>query len=303
MITPKQALLALSLIGSLFIVSCGDTSGSSVIIDGTTKFTSSTLASASPSGASVQAASGAATITSGGDLTITPTNVTGEAMALLYGFGTGQGLDIFGPLRPDLAQPGVDLVSFDMSAQLSIASSVSLKDDFPGGTSEILVLSFGYMDVHFTLSGTNLTNTQHVMRVAMGSVEGMTRGDVLMKLNGVFNWYDLDNHAFTPTRPDNPVVITEVRDFVDSTAPQRHFYSFNVGLTNGGITVDVNELKSSAGILNTVDFSMGNLITLDQATDANALHDDDLIQKFSLDSIFVEGVGDGLTASSTIQVL
>jgi len=283
----------------LALTACSDPGGGTRI-DGTTKFKSTTLESSS----NVTSLKRSALVVSEGDITLTPTNVSGQALSLLYGFGSGQGLDIFGPVQPDIAQPGAELVTFNFADELAIESTVYLKDDFPGGESITLVIGFGYLDISFTLDGQNLSTDNHSFRVAMGSVEGMTRGDVMMKMDGEYKWFDLTNEVFTTTRPDNPVVIDEIKNFYDSDTPDRHFYFFNVGLSDGGISVNVQELLSSAGIYNEVDFSIGSIVEIDECTDSDTLHDEDLIQKFSIDSILVEqGISDEISATSVFQLL
>jgi hypothetical protein len=261
----------------------------------TTVFTSSTLNGA---GASSQASP--VTDTADG-LLVTPDNATGKVLSLLFATDgqEDEGIVIFGDGRPDIAPATATLYDFDLADSLAVNGSVSLKPGFVGGQSSLMVLLFGYIDVYFTLDG-----QQKVVRVAMADIDDMVRGDVLLKdsTTGSFEWYDLDAGAFTGTRPSNPVVIEDIRDFTDPIRPQLVFYPLNVEL-NSPVTLDAAALASSSAIESTVDFVLTQAVVIEGQHDEAAVTDALLIQNFNLtQSAF--GWGDsGLRADGTLTVI
>ncbi len=271
-----------------------DSSDSSGITSQTV-FTSSTL---SGLGASALAAP---IVDSADGLLVTPDNATGEALSLLFATDgqPDEGVVVFGDGRPDIAAATATLYPFDLANSLALNGTASLKPGFVGGQSVHMVLLFGYIDVLFTLN-----SQQREVRVAMADVDGMTRGDVLLKnlTSGSFEWYDQDAAAFTTTRPTNPVVIDDIRDFTDPIRPQLVFYPLNVGL-NTAVTMDATALAASSAIESTVDFGLTQAVVIEGQHDETTVTDALLIQNFNLtQSAF--GFGDsGLQADGTLTVI
>jgi len=260
-----------------------------------TVFTSSTLSGAGA------AAQGSPVTDSTDGLLVTPDNATGEVLSLLFATDgqIDEGIVVFGDNRPDIAPATATLYPFDLADSLAVNGSASLKPGFVGGQSSMMVLLFGYIDVYFTLNG-----QQKVVRVAMADIDDMVRGDVLLKnsATGAFEWYDLDNASLTTTRPNNPVVIDDIRDFTDPIRPQLVFYPLNVELNNA-VALDATALASSSAIESTVDFVLTQAVIIQGQHNEAAVTDALLIQNFNLtQSAF--GWGDsGLQADGTLTVI
>ncbi len=293
------SLVAMSLVFLLGCPQAGDlftpSNPTNAGLTSRTVFTSSTLSGLGP------AALAAPVADSADGLLVTPDNATGEVLSLLFATDgqPDEGVVVFGDGRPDIAPATATLYPFDLANSLALNGTAGLKPGFVGGQSIHMVLLFGYIDVLFTLNA-----QQREVRVAMADVDGMTRGDVLLKnlTSGSFEWYDQNTTSFTTTRPTNPVVIDSIRDFTDPIRPQLVFYPLNVGL-NTAVTMDATALAASSAIESTVDFGLTQAVVIEGQHDEAAVTDALLIQNFNLtQSAF--GFGDsGLQADGTLTVL
>ena len=110
-------------------------------------------------------------------LQLTPDNVTGQVLSLLFATDgqDDEGVVIFGDSRPDIAPADADLIDFDFAEPEPILSTILLKPGFVGGQSSLMVLLFGYLDLHFTLD-----EQEKVVRVALADNDDMLRGDKLL---------------------------------------------------------------------------------------------------------------------------
>jgi len=268
-------------------------------ISSSTIFTSSSLAGGSnPSGQSAPAV-----VDTPEGLRITPTNITGKVLTLLFPIESqeDEGVVVFGNNRPDIAPASSELLDFDMAQRLAVNGTVQLKPGYVGGQSGALNLLFGYIDVEFVLNG-----RARVVRVALADVNGMQRGDLLLWFDGAdataqtmatgsagdattgdgatttgrFRWYDLDADQFVSTRPDNPVVIEAIRDFFDPVRPHLVFYPLRAELTS---TLDLRaEVFENAISMNVVlDFILHQAVVLEGQHD-ETIDDAALIQSFNL---------------------
>lgn len=283
--------------------------GSDTTLSATTKLTSSGLTdgvgasgfSTSTSGYSPQSV----TIQTLTGTTVIPNNLTGKAVALLYTTGSNEGFDVFGPLRPDQIQPDdsdLELVPFDLSEQLSIASSTTVGDNYVGAETDNMELVIGYMDFHITMDSNNLSASSNVIRIAFGSVEGMVKGDKLLKFGDTFKWYDLDALEFVTTRPDNPAKVTQIASFDGSEhQPDMHFYSISVAMSDT-INLSREHILSGTGILNILDFSVNNLLLLEDIDDVSTIDDVELIDAATLSEAAHYG-GGGISVTASITIL
>lgn len=213
-------------------------------------------------------------------LQLTPDNVTGEVLSLLFTTDgqAEEGLVIFGNGRPDIAPADSDLIEFDFAEPQPIFSTVQLKPGFVGGQSSHLAMLFGYMDLHFELDGDD-----KVVRLALAEVNGMQRGDKLLlePATGDFQWYDLDAETFTTTRPDNPALVETINTFTDPIRPDLVFYPVNAVVLEP-IQLDPVELADSNLMTVTIDFVMLQAITLVGELDQSTVTDEELIISFDL---------------------
>ncbi len=261
----------------------------------TTVLTSTSLAPAmaAPKGPSAtRFASG-----SSNDIQVTPSNVTGQVLSVLFPVqpAEDEGVVVFGDGRPDIAATSAQLFPFDLADQLAVNATLELKPGFQGGTTNSVLTLFGYSDFEYT----QLDGTERVVRVAMASVDGMTRGDKLLEIGSGFQWFDLDTNTFTSTRPANPASIEEIRDFTDPIRPNLVFFPLVVDLTTV-IPVDGPSFVAASTIESELDFLMGGAITFLGQTTTN-LSEADLIQTFTLSQVLTEFGGPaGLQAEATL---
>lgn len=232
-------------------------------------------------------------------LRITPINVTGKVLSLLFPIDgkEDEGVVVFGNYRPDIAPADSELLPFDMADQLAVSGAVQLKPGFGGGPATSMILLFGYLDIEFELNGQN-----RLVRVATASVEGMQRGDVLLWFDnttssaqttpsgsspepaspdGEFRWYDLDTNSFVSTRPENPVVIPAIRDFFDPIRPNLVFYPIS-GQTTQTLDLGANVFENAISLNVVLDFALSQFIVLEDQHDPSAIDDATLIQNFNL---------------------
>lgn len=314
----------------LMLGSCGETSsseGGGTVISGSGKFVSSTLAS---SGVQLSRLSLTEPVqVSGNSLVITPSNVSGKSIALIYTFGEYCGIDIYGPLRPDLIQPtdsDLELVSFDLSQQLvSSTGNVRIQDGCSWGETDNMAIVVGYFDVTFTLANTNLTSSQNVVRFVLGDIPDtdMQRGDVLLKFGSEFKYLQQGTDTFTTTRPSNPVNIDRITNFLDPIRPNMHYYALGIQMVQA-ITVSPNAFTSlpsvsnaaialtgdseddeeddsatvlDATMVSVVDFNVASFLVLDGVSSAAAVTGDaHLIRAIDLLT------NDSLTVSTSVTI-
>lgn len=236
----------------------------------------------------------------GSDATLTPDNITGEVLSLLFATAgqIDEGIVFFGDGRPDIAPATTTLYPFDMADHLAVNATTMLKPGFVGGVSEHGVALFGYIDVEVTLGN----GAEHIVRVALAEVNGMQRGDKLLDDGtGTFQWYDLDTAQFTNTRPTNPAVLEDIRDFTDPVRPNLVFYPLNVFL-NTPVSLNAVDLAASTSLDVEVDFFMGQAIVLEGET-TTSVDTATLITSFNLVQV-TEGFGtSGLDADATMVLI
>lgn len=263
-----------------------------------TTLTSTTLSGGSASAASVPAP---AVLSTAGGLEVTPDNVTGKVLSLLFATDgqEDEGIVVFGNERPDIAPADSDLHDFDFAAPEPITAAVSLKPGFVGGTSSLMVLLFGYMDMHMTLDG-----QEKVVRIALADVDDMRRGDKLLldAATGTFRWYDTDTGSFTATRPANPAAIEAIRDFTDPIRPNLVFYPINAALLDP-IAVDAEALAASSGMDVVLDFVMTNVILLKDQVDPSSVSDADLITSLDLTQNAAGHAESGFQVNATVDLV
>ncbi|MFT4604567.1 MAG: hypothetical protein ACI9W4_001300 [Rhodothermales bacterium] len=236
---------------------------------------------------------------SSSDFEVTPSNVTGEILSVVFPIDPApdDGIVVFGDGRPDIAPTSAQLFPFDFADQLSVDATIQIKPTLSDGTIERVHPLFGYADFAYI----QLDGTERVVRIAMASVAGMTRGDKLLDMGGgQFEWYDLDTSSFSATRPANPSVIEEIRDFTDPIRPNLVFYPMVVNLTST-LNVVAAEYLAASTIESEVDFFMGGALTLVGQTTSD-LADADLIQSLTLTQM-ITGFGgqSGFEADATLN--
>ena len=270
----------------------GDPSSS---LAGTTTLTSTSLAG---SGASARTGMGDPPEDEFIGYQITPDNVTGQVLSLLFATDgqDDEGLVIFGDTRPDIAPADSDLIDFDLEAPEPIQSSILLKPNFVGGTSSLFVMLFGYMDMHFTLS-----SQPYVVRIALAEIDDMMRGDKLLldEASGTYQWYDLDTSSFTSTRPSNPAVIENIRDFADPIRPELVFYPINAEVLEP-VDVITEELEAADSIDVVLDFVLIDALVLVGEVDPTSVDTATLITTLDLTQNAFDTAGGGFAESGFI---
>ncbi|MBT5856579.1 hypothetical protein HOH87_08120 [bacterium] len=240
---------------------------------------------------------------------ISPNNVTGKAVALIITTGSNEGVDIFGPKRPDQIQPNdpeLILVPFDMSERLRISSTTEIPDDFRGGQSNNMAIVIGYMDIHFGIDSNNFSEggsstSDIVVRIALGSIEGMIKGDVLFKLNNEFKWLN-SSDQFVSTRPANPVMVPKIRDFNGSEhQPDMHFYSLNIQM-NQSVNMDAGTVLTSSAMNVELDFHVDNLLLIKNKNDLSSINEVDLVKAVRLSGSIDNG-NSGLSVTPSVTFL
>jgi len=289
----KNRILSLLLI-VVFIAGC-DSSGSKddvqVDLKARTVMTSSSLASGK-TGVTMEK-SGAA------DVSLTPSNVSGEAVSLLFAIAgvPDEGIVIFGDSRPDIALATATTFAFDFAAGLAIVSTPTFDTSRPGGQSEHMVVIFAHMDFDIAVDGQPYT-----VRIALVSNNGMQRGDKLLFTGGSFQWFDLDSGSFTATRPSNPARIADIESFVDPIRPNMVFYPFNAFMTNPPLSMLTVDLIVASGLDVVLNFNVLGMLVLEGITSTAGLVADDVIQLLNVTQV-TEGFGNSgleVNASATI---
>ncbi|MBO6575959.1 MAG: hypothetical protein JJ896_10080 [Rhodothermales bacterium] len=254
----------------LLLVACDSGSDEPDSISAQTILTSSTLAPQV-----------AAPKTAGIDFEITPSNVTGDALSVLFTIDPApdDGIVVFGDGRPDIAPSSAQLFPFDFAQEVPINASIQIKPTLADGTSNRAVVLLGYTDFDYI----QLDGTERTVRIALADVNGMTRGDKLLAIGSGFQWFDLDTQSFTSTRPANPVVIPEIRDFSDPIRPNLVFYPLIANLTTP-IPITASDFLSASTIDAQLDFTMSGALTL-VGHSTSDLTSEELIQAITLTQI------------------
>ncbi len=285
------------LLSAAVLVSCNREMGKT--LSASTTLTSSTL-SASVGSSSIRPTLVNAVISavSSADRVITPSNLSGKCVSLLYAIAESQdeGLVIFGNERPDIATSTANLYNFDFANQLAVSGSVSVRPGFVGGTVSHMVILFGYLDVTFPVGSTEKT-----VRIAMGDVEGMERGDIMLKIGNTFQWYDTQSGTFTTTRPTTPATISAIANFVDPIRPNRHYYSMNITLTNV-LSLTGAALANATGISSVIDFYMSNFVVLTGLANTSSISDAALMSNFTIATVATGESDSGLSASANFTL-
>ena len=256
----------------------------------TTVFTSSSLST----GKNVSAAK-----SDGVNLYITPGNVAGDAVSLLFAIAgvPDEGIVVFGDARPDIAPATASTFAFDFRSSLPIVSTPSWDTSRPGGQSEHMAVIIAHFDAEFSADGTPYT-----ARFALVSNNGMQRGDKLLDTGSGFQWYDLDAGAFTSTRPSNPARITDIESFSDPIRPQMVFYPFNVFMTNPPLSLLTVDLLSASGLDVVLNFDVNDLLALEGVTSDVGMTAADVVTALTLTQA-LDGFGNSgfeVDASATI---
>ncbi len=260
-------------------------------LEARTVLTSSTLASSS---------SAPAVKTKGSDTFITPSNVAGEAVSLLFAIAgvPDEGVVIFGDGRPDIAPANATTFAFDFQLAFPIVSTPSWDTSRPGGQSEHMALIFAHVDVDFEVN-----NQVHAARIALVSNNGMQRGDKLMDVGSGYQWFDLNTGAFTSTRPANPARIAEVESFFDSIRPNMVFFPFNAFMTNPPLSLLTVDLLPASGLDILLDFDVNDMLALEGVASTTGMTTADIIQTLTL-SQAIGGFGNsGIEVDATATIL
>jgi hypothetical protein len=292
-----KQLITLSLL--LFVVACdGGGDNSPGTIAATTTLTSSTLA---PEAAAPKAPRGTTRFRAGrADFEITPNVVTGQVLSVVFPIDPApdDGIVVFGNGRPDIAPANAQFFPFDLGDPFAIDAVIEIKPTLANGTVSRVHPIFGFADFSYL----QLDDVERTVRVAMGSVNGMTRGDKLLEIGTEFQWFDLDTGLFTGSRPANPAVIAEIRDFTDPVRPNLVFYPMVVDLTST-LPVTAADFLAASSLESEIDFIMSGALTLMGQT-TSTLSEAELIQAFTFTQILV-GVGgaSGFFADATLVAL
>lgn len=280
----------------LFLAACDSgISDEPDTIRATTVLTSSTLA---PQEAAPKVRSRAAGQT---DFEVTPNNVTGEALSVVFPIDPApdDGIVVFGDGRPDIAPATATLYPFDFAQEVPISANIQIKPSLSDGTTSRVNVLLGYADFSYN----QLDGTPRTVRVALADVDGMVRGDKLLDSGGgQFQWLDLDSGAFTSSRPSNPATIPDIRDFSDPIRPALVFFPLVANMTTTETIVAADFINASA-VDSEIDFNMLGAITLlgQNTSDLSAA---ELIEAFTLTQV-VNGLGGqtGLEADAFITAV
>lgn len=161
-----------------------------------------------------------------------------------------------------------------------------------------MAVIIAHFDAEFTVDGTD-----YVSRIALVTNNGMQRGDKLLEIGGVFQWYDLDLGVFTSTRPSNPARITDIELFSDPIRPLMVFYPFNVFMTNPPLSLLTVDLLSASGLDILLNFNVNDLLALDGVTSTTGFTDADVITALTLTQV-LDGFGNsGFEVDATATIL
>lgn len=299
----KKSILC-GVVGLLFLTACsGGEGGHPLNVGGNTQYTSTSLdGTVSVSGLHSQALTSKEAVVSGNNTFITPSNITGEALHLSYVIADQEreGVSVFSASShggPENASADIDLIAFDFSDPLEINSSIYIQDGFQGGSIDHMVASFGSMDIDFYVG-----DTLKQVRIAMVSRNNMVRGDVLFKVGDDYSWLDLDLEEFTTTRPDNPKIIEDIRDYHDDNLPNMLFYSLDIDLISTASLYGI-DISSESTITSVIDFYVTNFVVIEDETDVDSLTDVELITQLSIrPCVYIDRYTSGVTASVNITV-
>ncbi len=270
----------------------GTKDNSNIELEAHTVMTSSTLSSGKSAARSAKS--------DGANVFLTPTNVSGEAVSLLFAISgvPDEGIVIFGEARPDIAPANATTFPFDFATQLAIVSTPSFDTSRPGGQSEHMAVIFAYMDFDITVD-----SQDHVVRVALVSNNGMQQGDKLIQVGSGFQWYDLDTNTLTATRPSNPARITFLETWVDPVRPIMVFYPFNAFMTNPALTLLTSVLTASSGLDIILNYNVQDMVVLEGVASTAGLVAADVIQLLNVKQV-VQGLGDsGLEVHAVATLL
>jgi hypothetical protein len=155
---------------------------------------------------------------------------------------------------------------------------------------------FGYFDASFTHN-----STTREVRMVYGNTGDYVRGDKLLKVGGVWKWYDTVGGTFTTTRPSSPSAVALVRDFSDPVRPNMVYYM--LGATLSSPLTFSNQLIDNNTLNISVDFAFNNAVTFTNVTSEatyNALSDADLIQKFDMKQNVSNWSNPGITCNASM---
>lgn len=231
-----------------------------------------------------------------GSLRTTPINVTGKIMSAFFTIDDqdDEGVVVFGNSRPDIADVSSELFDFNMRQSLAVSGTLSLKQDMIGGITSQMALAFGFVDVELSLDG----NT-HGIRIAMADVNGMKRGDKLLKnADGTFQWFDMETQVFSSVRPPHPAKIAKIADYYDPGHPKMVFFPLSLKLKTP-LKVDANRLKAATEFNLAIDFEMQDAIELEGVTQETGLDSKKLIQSLEFSQDFQ--ANSGFTANATMS--
>jgi len=236
---------------------------------------------------------------SGNNTLITPINVSGNALSVLFALSDYEdaGIVIFGNGRPDIAPADAQTFPFNMADPLVISDSVGVDPTMPSGDSRHMVALFSYMDFEFSTPNA----VTHTIRVAMVDVDDMQRGDKLYDTGGgQFQFYDLNSNTFSATRPSNPARISEIELFTDPIRPDLVFYPINVSL-DSAVYFNKDSLAIATGIDADVDFTVTQSVVLENLT--SNFSADSVITHFNLRQISSDFEETGFQASATVELV
>lgn len=260
-------------------------------LEATTVFTSTSLAAGNKAPAAKS---------DGSDTYLTPSNVAGEAVSLLFAISgvPDEGIVVFGDARPDIAPANASTFAFDFRSSLPIVSTPSWDTSRPGGQSEHMAVVIAHFDADFTVDGSLYT-----ARIALVSSNGMQRGDKLLDTGSGFQWYDLDTGSFTSTRPSNPARIADIELFSDPIRPQMVFYPFNVFMTNAPLSLLTVDLLSASALDVVLNFNVLDLLALEGVASTTGLTADDVVTTLTLKQV-LDGFGDsGFEVDATATII
>lgn len=171
-----------------------------------------------------------------------------------------QGVVVFGERRPDLAGDDAELFSFELSDSAVTTVPGTLKP-INIDTGAFDVTKTPYSHALIILCGTlEMTIGEREVRVACANVtapedsQELTMGDVQLKQDGVWKWYDTEGETFTATRPSSPYQLSDLADFQDEGVPSLQYSYIQPPTTT---TTDWSSLDSADSVTVTLSFNVG----------------------------------------------
>jgi len=134
-----------------------------------------------------------------------------------------------------------------------------------GGTSSRFNILAAYLDILFTIDGTEKT-----IRVALGNYNKYKLGDVLIKSGESFNWVDPPGTTLTSDSNERPSNVAQISGIASSSIPEgKILASMNIGVVDSnGATAKIALSESTIKVIIDVKLKPHGISISDSSTNA-----------------------------------